>query len=320
MDLNHSKTILCDWIDKVQHYNLPTCYLDKFSQLCNQYGHTFELIDNALDSERRDVVACVGNKFDDRSLEFLPKIEWVHFGSIGTDKIPEELAKSRNLRISNARGIFETAVARHAFSLIFNSTVEIKRPGKNFTRIKWEKTNPIKWTNLVFLILGSGYIAQELSGILEKFNITNHILHRTKNEKNDGLLTHNDRLKFAHDKICIINLLPGNNNDDFINEKYLSAFKDIYLYVNVGRDTTENFDDIIKLMRASRIHKATWDVIRDKTVVQAVKKEFGPRVLFTPHVASFNESHWDKSAHLALFNLELFFQKRMNEMRNICYA
>ena len=91
--MTKASTILCDWVDEVKHFNLPLPLRSKLSELCSKYDFKLEFIDKNIKSVRPDVVACIGNKFSEPSLELMPNLNWVQFGSIGTDKISEKIAK-----------------------------------------------------------------------------------------------------------------------------------------------------------------------------------------------------------------------------------
>ena len=115
---NMQKTILCDWIDEVSHYNLPKDMRAALMKKCAEYNLKLEFIEKSEEIARPEVVACLGNKFTQKDVQCFENIRWIQFGSIGTDKIPRTYAKERNLIVTNARGVFESTVARHAIYLI----------------------------------------------------------------------------------------------------------------------------------------------------------------------------------------------------------
>ena len=94
----------------------------------------------------------------------------------------------------------------------------------------------------------------------------------------------------------------------------------VHSYINLGRSNTERQCDIEILLHAGKIKNAAWDVIRDEAIFKRLKTEFGERVYLTPHIASFNESHWEASFELSLGNLSLYFQGKIHDMRNVCYV
>lgn len=308
------RTILCDWQDNLKQYNLPGQDFEEIRLICNKHKVNFEFLSSM--KRRDDVIACVGNKFDETQIANYPKLRWVHFGSVGTDKISSNIAVAEDIVITNASGIFDSAVARHSLSMIFWSLINSAQSLTKFDRECWEGLDTSSWSDIQILILGSGSIAKHLKSIMDKLHLKSIIVHRDRH-KGSQLFTHKDRHKYKETKVIIVNLLPTQDNDNFINIDYLKAFKHIISYINVGRNTTENLYDIKKLLRVGVIRRAAWDVIRDQDIYRDLKKEFSDQILLTPHVASFNHEHWKKSMNLLKYNLQCFLNNEIHLMRNL---
>jgi len=317
--------ILCDWIDDVAHYHLPNQYKDALTDLCQKNGHSFQLISRKIDQQNPNIVACIGNKFSSEDLQFMPNLKWIQFGSIGTDKIPEKHARLNKLQVTNARGIFEYSVARHALYLLTDSLFPHRDLDSDFTRAGWETTLPHKLGDISIVLLGSGVISQVLYRILESAGLKVYVVTRQNSEsKNNKLIKTIDHGQFNEiecEPVVLINLLPLNvGTNSLIDSSYLEGFQNIISYINVGRPETENLLDILALLNDKKIQFAAWDVIRDFMLVEKIKNQFTDRVRFTPHVASFQENHWPKLYELVFYNLECFFQNNNLEMKNICYG
>ena len=50
----------------------------------------------------------------------MPNLDWVHFGSIGTEKISSKVIIKNRLTITNSRNTMEEAVASSALAFIFS--------------------------------------------------------------------------------------------------------------------------------------------------------------------------------------------------------
>lgn len=315
------KTILCDWVDDVSQYNVPKSIVKKITKECAMHDVNFELVTGVPGKRRKDVIGCIGNKFDINACENFPNIKWVQFGSVGTDKIPLEYAVERDILITNARGIFEGAVARHATWLIFNTFTKQLDREIPFQRRQWELSNNISANSLTYLILGTGQIAQKLQSILSTSGLRSLLVARNYNKAlSHEYILHANIQDFYKERVCVVNLLPSNDNEKFVNEKYLCNFESLYLYVNVGRFNTENHDHIVAMLRNGSIKYAAWDVIRNPKDVNALRDEFQNRVMLTPHVASFNCNHWPKLTELTLHNINSFLKGELYKMRNRCYG
>ena len=317
--------ILCDWVDEIKHYNLGETRLSVLRELCQKNGAYFELCQpELLTYADNEVVAYIGNRFDVRLLDNFPNIRWVHFGSIGTDRLPIEAARSSGIKVTNSKGIFEYSVALHAIYLLLNSKY-FDLTTYNFTRRDWEQSNPQKLFGQNIFVLGTGLIAQLIYSLLERMGLNVKVVGREgsqlqKSEQFDFRL-HSNLQDFCCEHSILINALPlTQSTKGMINGEYLDKFDFIACYVNVGRKETEDLGDIIDRLRRGRVGYAAWDVIRDNCIARSLSSEFSEKVLFTPHIAAFHVDHWPHSMQLVEENLIKFFSDNMSSMRNSCYV
>ena len=118
MDVD-KKIILCDWQDTLYHYNLPKNILKKINNLCKDNNHKFILSHDITKSHLNNkVVAYIGNRPSNDLLN-IKSLKWIHFGSVGVDKIDINKAKKKNIFITNAKGIFDKSVSHMAFYKLF---------------------------------------------------------------------------------------------------------------------------------------------------------------------------------------------------------
>jgi phosphoglycerate dehydrogenase-like enzyme len=321
MGMRSNKVILCDWVDNLSHYNLPAGYFGQLQAICDKGGYSLELSNESIRKTREDVVACLGNKFDENAADFMPNLRWIHFGSIGTDKVTNAYSRRRRLLITNSRGIFEKTVARHVLFLILHSIINLPNIEQEFSRLNWALLNKYSWKKIRVYLLGSGPIATQLEIMLAAVGLDARIVFRdVKKELDQNLFTHADIHVTDNELLCLVNLLPKNSNERFLNSEYFAKFKKVFLYVNAGRHETEDLSTIVQLLRDGKLDRAAWDVLRNEATVQSLRNEFGHRVLFTPHIASFNDDHWDPLMKLVKSNLVAFLTEDYKNMRNICYG
>ncbi len=322
MDVD-KKIILCDWQDTLYHYNLPKNILKKINNLCKDNNHKFILSHDITKSNLNNkVVAYIGNRPSNDLLN-IKTLKWIHFGSVGVDKIDINQAKKKNIFITNAKGIFDKSVSHMAFYKLFELLNANVNYNADFNRKFWEKKS-VKLDNCEINILGYGGIAKSLLSLLintgAKINI---FTNNPKKYSQSKLFTLNNYSKIKslaknQKNSILINLLPlAHETSLLINKKLIYHFDEILCYLNLGRLDTENHDNIIDSLIDKKIKKAYWDVIRDENHVQKLKNKFPNRVLFTPHISSFLYDHWNKTSELTEFNLRKFFDKEFKGMKNI---
>lgn len=312
--------LICDWEDRVAHYNLPLYYRSKLKEICDSAGINLVFCSHQGQwPDVNQVLAYVGNR-PEAEILLSTSLKWIHFGSVGTDRISSSEASKKGVVITNSRGIFDEAVALHTVSRLLNRLIPRHELQKqfDFNRTSWEQST-IKAGSSLFHVLGNGPIAQCLCIMLVNLGLKVRAYTRTpsKHDMPYDVVHFDHEDEELNDRNFVINLLPAaEGTEGFVTTSFLKKFSSIYYYLNIGRPHTESLSDISTLMRSGIIEYAGWDVIRDKDVCLALKHEFNQRVDFTPHIAAFTTDHWSASFELLLKNINCFLAKDYKSMDN----
>lgn len=316
--------ILCDWVDELRQYNLGEPYIDLLERECKRLGAEITFCHpESLVGNDGSVCAYFGNRFDTRFIELFPNLRWVHFGSVGTDRLPAECANARNIMVTNAAGLFDRSVALHATSLLLASrSVAVTKNG--FTRLAFESQYPRTMLETSLLILGTGGIAQQSYKNFETLGFDVHLVARSRSSDQKSAfrqILHAELADYASRRPFLINLLPINETTEYlVDSQYISKFESISGYINLGRRETEVTEDVLSGLRSGKVDFAAWDVVRDLDRVRKIKEEFGSKVAFTPHIAAFHQAHWKASADLVVANLQAFAEGNYCQLRNRVYV
>jgi len=319
----NNKIIFCDWQDTLNHYNFPQDYLLKISNKCKDNDHKL-ILSHALNDDylNSEIVAYIGNRPHNKLLN-VKSLKWIHFGSVGVDKINLKKASQENVLITNAKGIFDKSVSHMAFCKIFELLNANFDKEADFNRKSWEEKS-IRLDDCEVNILGYGGIAKSLVKLLIpvgcKINVFTKNLDKHSHSELFSLYGYSSIKNISKNQqnSILINLLPLlDDTHSFINKKIIYYFDNIVSYLNLGRLDTENHNDIINALNDKKIKKAYWDVIRDGNQVKELRNSFDNRVLFTPHISSFLYNHWNQTFELIEFNLDKFFNNKLTEMKNI---
>lgn len=312
--------LVCDWEDNVAHYNLPLQYRKRFEEMCSVVG--IALVFCRTRDEWPDlhkIVAYVGNRPESEILHST-SLKWVHFGSVGTDRLDSRVASEQGVMITNSQGIFDNAVALHGLARVLNRLVPKcgLRAGSAFNRESWEESTT-KADDAFFHVLGNGPIAQRLCIMLSSLGLSVRAYTRapSKYDLPYEVVKYDQRSESNGGKSFVINLLPASEDTNrLVSASFLQKFGSIQYYLNIGRPNTESLDDIRALMLSGTIEYAGWDVLRDERICLALKSQFNDRVDFTPHVAAFTTDHWSASFELLKGNLSCFLSGDFASMQN----
>ena len=238
----------------LEEYNLDLCYTD-----------------NKLEAD----LVIVGGKLI--NLNEFPHLKGIFKTGVGTDNLPFEQARERNIYIQlpseETKSIIYDETASFTCFLIFRSMYD--KLGDFMT---WEKNNRFALSNKKLLILGKGKIGQRVIDRMKNFM---QVLTY------DPLFNNEDELipliKIAD---CISIHIPLNlETNNLFDAKLLSYMKNDSTLINTSRGQIVNEASLYNELKSNRI-KAAFDVFWEEpyngTLLTLSKKQF----FFTPHVAS----------------------------------
>ena len=154
--------IVTDFIYGKAIYKLPTSYKKKLSKICKIFNI------NQKKLPKKDIDIYWGTRIKDSDLIKFPNLKWIHFGSVGTDKLSYRLLKNKKLKITNSKKINSSSVAnlillffRYKQKGIFLKKFSNRKNYEDiFTKITTDENKRV-------LILGYGNIAKKTEKLLK---------------------------------------------------------------------------------------------------------------------------------------------------------
>ena len=265
-----------------------------------------------------------GNRIEESMLVSMPNLKWVHFGSVGINRL-RNYQKS-NLIISSSKGLVTDSMVTHIISLIgiFSRKIDMffEKKNKPPTRDDYDMyfQDLKNYNELKILILGLGEIGSNLSEKL--FYLGCHVdsFARTKRQnrfvsKQFLSLNSIDRLN-QYD--FVISLLPENKETiNIINKEFLKKLNPNSIFINMGRGTTVVENDLVEALDKNVLKMAILDVTAKEPIPFDSDIYKNPKIFFTPHIASFSPSYWNKQKKIFAYNLKCFFENKIKNMINL---
>ena len=109
--------IASDWTSDLMMYDLGKKNKNKLEKFFPVEIDIVDLPD--LKKSTKDASIYFGNRISENIAKKIPNLEWVHFGSIGIEKLSEDFIRSRKLTVSNSKNTMEDAVASSVLASIF---------------------------------------------------------------------------------------------------------------------------------------------------------------------------------------------------------
>ena len=319
--------ISSDWKENLYMYQLGNSRKKRIESLFPEVKLDF-INCKGLNLNNPNAHVYIGNRVSEGILDIMPKVKWVHFGSIGTDKLSDNYLKSRNITVTNSRGTMEEAVASSALSFVFAlsrglSLLKDLRLQKNFNRSFIDQHIHIfdDVYNSNFCILGYGPIAKLFISMISKFSGNISIITRSerKNFKNIKFYKFSESKAALKNAKFVINFLPHSEmTENYVNKSFLKNIKEKAYYVNVGRHSTNDEDQLIKFVESGNLIGVGLDVY-DKNNVAYKNMLKNTKFILTPHVAGVSNSYWKKQMNLLEHNISCYREESLNKMKNLVY-
>lgn len=268
-----------------------------------------------------------GNRIDNEMIYKMPKLKWIHFGSVGVNRINN--LKRNNLFVTSSKGLVTSAMTTNIISLIglFSRNLDVffkPDPFRPYTRDLFNKyfDNLRNFDELKILILGLGNIGKYLA---EKLYLLGAKVDSVSNNKKYYNFINNE-FKFNEIKKELINydfvisLLPENKSTkDLLNYDFFQSFSENSIFINAGRGETCLEKDLIKSLDSGKPKLAILDVIKNEPLSTEDKIYTHPRTFITPHIFAFSPSYWPLEIKLFKQNLTFFLENNPKKMKNIEY-
>jgi len=321
-----NKRFACDWFQDLKLYNLNK---DNLSYLLKIFPDVEIVPVNceglmAVDTEAE---VYIGNRISEEAIQQMKEIRWVHFGSIGVDKLSESIIKDRKLTITNSRNTIEESVVASALAFVFglargHLNAFYSRVDNSFSREKFDEDyNTINDIyNAKFTILGYGPIAMKFIKAIENFsNNINVVTRSIRDDKGIKFYTYNETEKAVKGRDFIVNFLPETKlTRKLVSKNIIDCFSENTFYVNVGRNSTNDEFALLDAINNGRIAAMALDVFSQNEQIMHQLNQ-NPRVLMTPHVAAVSNKYWPRQMKLLEHNIRHYLNNELSMLKNLVY-
>lgn len=266
-----------------------------------------------------------GNRIEESMLLKMPKLKWIHFGSVGTNRINN--TNNKELIVTSSKGLVTSAMTSNIISLIgiFSRNLDVFFNKSNFrpnSRDDFEKyfKNLKNFDELNILIIGLGNIGQSLA---QKLNLLG--------AKVDGISRFKKRFSYINREFefakirshlknydFVVSLLPENKETiNIFDYKFFSNLSKNAIFINAGRGKTLIEQDLLKALDCGYLRLAILDVLQKEPLSTESSIFKHPKTFLTPHIFAFSPSYWPLEIELFKKNLNFYLNKDFKKMINL---
>lgn len=268
-------------------------YMDEFKKKLEDLGHSFEYYEKSntpeLQLERSkdaDIVILANTPLDTSVIENNPNLKYIDVAFTGVDHIPMELAKSKGIKISNAKGYATTPVAELCLGFMIDLLRNIPDCDKATRNLQTKAGlvgNTLKGKTVG--IIGCGAIGKKVADFAKVFGANVLAFNRSKvdHPSIDEQTDLEDLLKRSDIVSVHTPLTPSTK--DLISEKELSLMKPTAYLINTARGPVVNEEALAKALNDEVIAGAAIDVFDEEPPLKSSHPILmAQNVILTPHI------------------------------------
>ena len=261
------------------------------------------------------ILSSLTDKIDEKVINSLPpSIKIISNFAVGFGNINHEVAKKKNIAVTNTPDVLTDATAEIAMLLILGSC---RRANEG---IDYAKKENWKWSADFLIgkqltgsrlgILGMGRIGRAVAKIAKKFGMEIHYRNRKRLSPDieDGAKYHDSiESLFSASDVLSICCPATKETKDIINKRTLEYFPTGAIITNVARGDMIDDEAMVEALTSRKIYAIGLDVYKGEPKIHpGYLKQ--PTAFILPHLGSATKKTRTAMADLAINNIDEFFR------------
>jgi phosphoglycerate dehydrogenase-like enzyme len=224
------------------------------------------------------------------------ELRWILSMSAGVERcMARESVKSRDILVTNLRGVDSAAIAEHAIALALALARGLETSVINTSRARWSREDQMASQMQVLydktlLVVGLGGIGTEVASrghALGMKVIATRNSSRTGPDYVSYVGTPAELLTLAKTADVIVNAAPlTTETTGLFNSKFFAVLKPNALFINVARGGSVVTADLTQALNEHRLAGAGLDVVDPEPLPPDNPLWKAPNVIISPHVSS----------------------------------
>jgi D-2-hydroxyacid dehydrogenase (NADP+) len=243
-----------------------------------------------------------------------PKLRFVQSFSAGTDQYDKALFVKHGVRLANAQGVNERAVAEHAIALILALTRQLHLARDNQHAQRWRgmigdrSLREQELGGKTLTIVGLGRIGIRLATLARVFDMRVVGVRRTARPEPgaaDQVVAQGDLAQaLARADVVALTCPLTPETEGLIGAAALSALKPGALLINVARGKVVDETALLIALANGRVRAAALDCFPEEPLPAQSPFWALPNVIVTPHAAGETERYEEKIIDILVDNIE----------------
>ena len=265
-----------------------------------------------------DAVICNG-LFVSHPIEQFSSLRLIQLTSAGTDRVPLDIIKQRQIILKNARGVYSVPMAEHALLSALHFFRKSRFFFVNQMHGEWKKDRKLReLSGSSVCIIGCGSVGTECARRFSALgcSVTGVDLlcqSRPFFDKCYPISCVADAAAAAD--ILVLSLPLTEETSEMVDEAFLGSLKQDCVIINISRGKIICTDALVKALRQDKLFAAL-DVFEEEPLDKNSPLWRSERVIITPHNSFVSDKTDDRLSALILQNFQISSGVRLNENSN----
>ena len=294
----------------LEELGVSNSIIEKYREKLEKMGNQFISYKKDLDINTQikrvkdaDALIIANMPLDKKVLENAKKLKFIDVAFTGVDHIPLDVAKQKNIAVSNASGYATQAVAELCISFMIQLLRKIKENEVNCREGKTKIVGNLLQGKTVGII-GVGKIGKRVAHLCKAFGCKVIVYNRSI--VNDNSIDKQVELKELLQESDIVSLhCPlTNKTEGMIEKKELSLMKKTAILINTARGNIVKSEDLKEALETGVISGAACDVFEEEPPLSPDYNLIHPKnIILTPHMAFASIESLEERAEIVFDNL-----------------
>mgnify|MGYP001425544327 CR=1 FL=1 len=172
LNLKNKIKILTDFSSNLEMFSLTEHHIKLIKKKFPNIN--FEFVNFETPRKFHDCKIYWGTRINNEILSKCKNLNWIHFGSVGVDKLDYSKINLKKIKITNSKGINANAVLNLLIIFLFDTTKKILIAPKKISRNLYEKyfRNTKDLNHQKISVLGFGRISQEFRKFSKNYKLS----------------------------------------------------------------------------------------------------------------------------------------------------
>lgn len=307
-------------IKLLEPLRVPETLIEELAAPLKEAGHEFvyynekttDASELAKRSEDADIVIIANNPYPKEAFEAAKNLKLIDVAFTGVDHVDQAAANEKDIKIANAAGYSNTAVAE----LVIGLTLDVYRRisfGNDSIRqgedVVLYQGNEIRGKTVG--IIGTGSIGLETARLFKAFgaNLIGYNLSEREEAKELGLEYVSLDDLMAQSDIISVHLPLNDATKNTLSREKLALMKESAILINAARGPIIDNEALADLLNDEKIAGAGIDVFDMEPPIPADYPLLDAKnAVLTPHVAYLSDESMVTRAHIAFDNVTKFIE------------